>query len=83
MALETEMSDEELGKLGFRPPRDLDKKEVSAYGLWQLHKRKLDLREAYMAHWNSTVSQTGTGRPIDAIICPAAPYAAPPHGHNK
>ncbi|KAI6031788.1 general amidase [Pisolithus microcarpus] len=42
-----------------------------------------DLRTEYMAHWNATSSQTGTGRPVDAIICPAAPYAAPRHGRNR
>ncbi|KAG2134391.1 general amidase [Suillus bovinus] len=31
-------------------------------------------------HWNATASETGTGRAVDAIICPAAPFAATPHG---
>jgi len=51
-----------------------------AYELWQLHKRKRDIRGAYLDHWQATVSKTGTGRPVDAIISPAAPYPAPPHG---
>lgn len=55
---------------------------ISAYQLWQLHKKKRDLRKEYMEYWQSTVHATGTGRPIDAIICPVAPYAAPPHGLN-
>ena len=31
----------------------------------------------------SRVLATGTGRPIDAIIAPVAPYAAPPDGMNN
>ncbi|KAF9241340.1 general amidase [Melanogaster broomeanus] len=55
---------------------------ITAYQLWQVQKTKSNLRTQYLEHWNKTVEQTGTGRPVDAIICPAAPYAAPPHGRN-
>ncbi|KZV89596.1 general amidase [Exidia glandulosa HHB12029] len=51
-----------------------------AYTLWQLHKRKTELRELYLDHWNATVANSGTGRPVDAIILPVAPFPAPPHG---
>ncbi|KAF2149438.1 amidase [Myriangium duriaei CBS 260.36] len=37
---------------------------------------KRELQKAYMEYWNSTVDITGTGRPVDAIICPVAPFAA-------
>jgi amidase len=53
---------------------------ITAYQLWQLHKKKRDLRKEYLDHWESTAQATGTGRPVDAIISPVAPYAAPPHG---
>ncbi|KAF7347635.1 Amidase domain-containing protein [Mycena venus] len=56
---------------------------ISAFELWKLHKIKRDLRQEYLKHWEETVSQTGTGRPVDAIISPMAPYTAPPHGMNK
>jgi len=56
---------------------------TSAYQLWQFHRKKRDLRKEYLDYWQSTVSATGTGRPVDALICPAAPYAAPPHGLNS
>ncbi|KAI6162232.1 general amidase [Pisolithus thermaeus] len=56
---------------------------LTAYQLWQVQRYRRDLRAEYMAHWNATSSQTGTGRPVDAIICPAKPYAAPPHGRNR
>lgn len=63
----------------FRPLAD----GLSAYQLWQIQKQRRDLRQEYLDHWNATVTSTGTGRPIDAIISPCAAYAAPPHGMNK
>jgi len=53
----------------------------TAYELWQFQRAKRDIRTRYLEHWNDTVSSTGTGRPVDAIICPAAPFVATPHGH--
>ena len=55
----------------------------TAYQLWQLQKKRLALRQEYTVHWNATVSETGTGRPVDAVISPVAPFAAPPHGLYK
>ncbi|PPQ91994.1 hypothetical protein CVT25_004650 [Psilocybe cyanescens] len=63
----------------FRPLAD----GLSAYQLWQIQKQRRDLRQEYLDHWNATVTSTGTGRPIDAIISPCAAYAAPPHGMNR
>jgi len=54
-----------------------------AFTLWNLQKSRRDLREAYLAHWNATVSQTGTGRPVDAILSPVSPWTALPHGLNE
>jgi amidase len=34
------------------------------------------LKKEYMEYWNSTAEGTGTGRPIDAVICPVAPFPA-------
>ena len=53
---------------------------ISAYQLWQLHKKRIALREEYLAAWQASASATGTGRPVDGVIGPVAPYAAPPHG---
>jgi len=55
----------------------------SAYELWQLHAERRRLQKAYLDYWNSTITRTGTGRPVDAIICPVAAYPAPPHGYNS
>ncbi|KAJ9626890.1 hypothetical protein H2203_003346 [Taxawa tesnikishii (nom. ined.)] len=35
----------------------------------------MDTQE-YMEYWNSTKELTGTGRPVDALIAPLAPFAA-------
>ncbi|KAJ7644233.1 general amidase [Roridomyces roridus] len=53
-----------------------------AYDLWQLHTEKRELRKSHLDHWQATVSRTGTGRPVDAIISPAVAYTAVPHGLN-
>ncbi|KAI0757030.1 general amidase [Daedaleopsis nitida] len=63
----------------FRVPRQ----PLSAYQLWQLSKERRELRKSLLDRWEATTSQTGTGRPIDALICPAAPYAAVPHGQTR
>ncbi|PSS37707.1 hypothetical protein PHLCEN_2v400 [Hermanssonia centrifuga] len=60
-----------------------EQQHVSAYQLWQVQKEKTALRQKHLEHWNSTVQSTGTGRPVDAIIAPVAPYTAVPHGMNK
>uniref|UniRef100_A0A0W0FGS6 Amidase domain-containing protein n=1 Tax=Moniliophthora roreri TaxID=221103 RepID=A0A0W0FGS6_MONRR len=64
--------------LSFRPSGG-----ISAYQLWQAQKKRRDLREEYLQYWQNTITVTGTGRPVDAIISPVAPCAAPPHGQNK
>ena len=37
---------------------------------------KREYQKEYMDYWNSTRNLTGTGRPVDAIITPVAPFAA-------
>ncbi|KAL5512322.1 hypothetical protein ACEPAG_3314 [Sanghuangporus baumii] len=61
-----------------RPPCE----PISLYDSWQLMKKKNDLRNEHLSLWNSTASMTGTGRPVDAIVTPVAPYASVPHGRN-
>ncbi|KAG6880002.1 hypothetical protein C0992_008209 [Termitomyces sp. T32_za158] len=62
------------------PTALLTKAPLSAYQLWQLHKKKQELRQSYLEHWLATANETGTGRPVDAIIAPVAPFTAVPHG---
>ncbi|KAH7915795.1 general amidase [Hygrophoropsis aurantiaca] len=63
----------------FRPSKD----GISAYQLWQVQKKRRMVRQEYTDLWEASVARTGTGRPIDAIICPAAPFTATPHGLNR
>ena len=37
---------------------------------------KREYQKEYMEYWNSTQIATGTGRPVDALIMPIAPFAA-------
>jgi amidase len=34
------------------------------------------LKKQYLDYWNSTKDKTGTGRPVDAVIAPLAPFPA-------
>lgn len=34
------------------------------------------LKKEYLDYWNSTSENTRTGRPVDAVICPLAPFPA-------
>jgi amidase len=74
-----ELDDADNVAASFRPQNG----GATAYQLWQVQKLRQNIRKEYIDHWNATASETGTGRPVDAIICPAAPFAAPPHGKNK
>lgn len=41
-----------------------------------LNVRKREYQKEYMDYWNSTAALTGTGRPVDGVICPISPQAA-------
>lgn len=41
-----------------------------------LNVAKRNYQKEYMDYWNSTATLTGTGRPVDGLICPLAPHAA-------
>lgn len=40
------------------------------------------LKEQFLDAWNDSAQLTGTGRPIDALICPVAPALGAPHDFN-
>lgn len=65
--------------LAWRPSDDT----TSAYQLWQIQNKRSILRKEYLDHWQRTAAVTGTGRPVDGIIGPAARSVATPHGQNK
>lgn len=37
---------------------------------------KRQYQKEYLDYWNGTAQETGTGEPVDGVICPLAPYAA-------
>lgn len=44
-----------------------------------IHKSNIEVRayqKEYMNYWNSSAQMTKSGKPVDAIIAPVAPYAA-------
>ena len=50
--------------------------EVSASKIAANNIAKREYQKEYMEYWNSTAHSTSTGRPVDAIIAPLAPFAA-------
>ncbi|KAI0077058.1 general amidase [Panus rudis PR-1116 ss-1] len=79
----------------FRPSSSSNKKKVTAYELWELHRRKRELKQEYLERWVRVGTTTRDGvygqgvvegreaGKVDAIISPCAPYGAPPHGMNR
>lgn len=50
--------------------------EATATHIAQTNLEHRKWKKEYMDAWNSTASATGTGKPMDAIIAPLAPYPA-------
>lgn len=49
-----------------------------------LERRCEAFRVAYAANWASSVENVNHGaRAVDAVLCPASPGAAPPHGYAR
>lgn len=56
---------------GSKPSQQANASKIAATNV-----EKREYQKEYMEYWNSTVDQTGTGRPVDALIAPVAPFAA-------
>jgi hypothetical protein len=68
-----------FGLSGEKPAPQLIAAESPEYSATDIMKTNIAKREAqkdYLEYWNSTAELTGTGRPVDAIISPLAPFAA-------
>ncbi|GAA83937.1 general amidase GmdA [Aspergillus luchuensis IFO 4308] len=50
--------------------------QKTALEIAALNVEKREYQKQYLDYWNSTAQVTGTGRPVDAVICPVAPHAA-------
>jgi amidase len=56
---------------GDKPGNEFTASEISKNNV-----EKRQWQKDYMDYWNSTAELTGTGRPVDGVICPLAPYPA-------
>jgi len=68
-----------FGLSGEKPASQLISPESPEYSASDIMKTNIAKRQAqkdYMEYWNSTAELTGTGRPVDAVISPLAPFAA-------
>ena len=57
------------------------KEEDTASIIWKKTVRREAFKADYAAHWNSTGS--ADGHPVDVILCPVGPGAAPPLDHAR
>lgn len=56
--------------------RDKPFEEFSASQIAETNVLKRKLQKKYMEYWNSTAQLTRSGRPVDGVIAPLAPFAA-------
>ncbi|KAL1868415.1 hypothetical protein VTK73DRAFT_3709 [Phialemonium thermophilum] len=54
-------------------PRDV-------HEIWKLNIARDEYRAEYLRRWAATAERTGSGNPMDALICPVAPVQGTPHG---
>lgn len=59
------------GMFGSEPGEEYTASKIAAVNV-----RKRQVQKNYMEFWNDSVKSTSTGRPVDAIISPVAPFAA-------
>ena len=56
---------------GEQPSEQANATDISANNV-----AKREYQKAYLEYWNNTAKASGTGRPVDAIVIPVAPFAA-------
>ena len=62
---------------------DKERPQADASKIAATNIAKREYQKEYMEYWNSTTELTGTGRPVDALIAPLAPFpAARPNSYN-
>jgi amidase len=62
---------------GLAPPH------LNTYEFWQLSYARRRYITEQLAAWEATSALTGTGRPVDALISPPAPYCSFRHGEKQ
>jgi len=50
--------------------------QANATTIAETNVAKREAQKEYMDYWNSTAKKTSTGRPVDALIAPVAPFPA-------
>lgn len=60
-----------------------DAKELSTFEYWRLCYKRKQFITRQLAAWEATEKRTGTGRPIDALISPTAPYTSFTHDSQQ
>lgn len=61
----------------------IDEPQASATDIMHTNIAKREAQKAYMEYWNQSAERSGTGRPVDAVIAPLAPFAAArPQGYT-
>ncbi|GAA5849094.1 hypothetical protein JCM9279_005789 [Rhodotorula babjevae] len=63
---------------GMAPPPHL-----ATYDYWQLCLKRRDWVKGQLDAWERTSELTGTGRPLDAVVAPPAPYPSFRHGDTQ
>jgi amidase len=48
--------------------------QANATDIMEANVKKREIQKEYMEYWNSTAEVTETGRPVDCVICPVAPF---------
>ena len=56
---------------------------LSTYEFWQLCAARRDYIALQLAAWEQTRDETGTGRPVDALLCPPAAYPSFRHDDRQ
>ncbi|KAK4941858.1 hypothetical protein LTR10_018334 [Elasticomyces elasticus] len=65
------LSTQIMSAYGEKPIKEFTASEISAN-----NRDKRSFQKEYMDYWNSTAQETGTGKPVDGVICPVAPFPA-------
>lgn len=56
--------------------RGLVSRHLGTLEWWDLTRRRKEFLQTQLDAWNATAELTGTGRPVDGIIMPVAPYVS-------
>ncbi|OJD20338.1 hypothetical protein ACJ73_08330 [Blastomyces percursus] len=62
---------------------DVPNPQKTAHKIAAINVAKREYQKEYMEYWNSTAELTRTGRPVDGIFCPVAPFPAARRGKTN